>query len=162
VAARGLDIPAVDWIIQVRELCNSSAPCGTSTCQLIMMRAGPICSMTRQTIPKSTSTALGGKCGCWHTAAINTAWCKPQDVAVFLGCSTARGRSGRGRALLMLLPEELSFLKYLKVSFTLRDTCPALLKCCRAIIGGRIVATLYACLRHPCFLTGGQGATERV
>lgn len=30
-------------------------------------------------------------------------------------CSTARGRSGRGRALLMLLPEELSFLKYLKV-----------------------------------------------
>jgi hypothetical protein len=28
---------------------------------------------------------------------------------------TARGRSGQGRALLMLLPEELSFLKYLKV-----------------------------------------------
>ena len=29
---------------------------------------------------------------------------------------TARGKSGRGRALLMLLPEELAFLKYLKVS----------------------------------------------
>jgi len=27
---------------------------------------------------------------------------------------TARGRDGRGRALLMLMPEELGFLKYLK------------------------------------------------
>ena len=38
--------------------------------------------------------------------------------SVCLCCSlrrTARGRSGQGRALLMLLPEELSFLKYLKV-----------------------------------------------
>lgn len=44
--------------------------------------------------------------------------CLPADppiVAAHLCCSTARGRSGRGRALLMLLPEELSFLKYLKV-----------------------------------------------
>ena len=28
---------------------------------------------------------------------------------------TARGRNGRGRALLLLLPEELGFLRYLKV-----------------------------------------------
>jgi ATP-dependent RNA helicase DDX18/HAS1 len=28
---------------------------------------------------------------------------------------TARGRSGKGRALLMLLPEELGFLTFLKV-----------------------------------------------
>ena len=27
---------------------------------------------------------------------------------------TARGRDGRGRALLLLMPEELGFLKYLK------------------------------------------------
>lgn len=29
---------------------------------------------------------------------------------------TARGRDGKGRALLMLLPEELAFLKYLKAA----------------------------------------------
>ena len=28
---------------------------------------------------------------------------------------TARGRNGKGRALLLLLPEELGFLRYLKV-----------------------------------------------
>jgi hypothetical protein len=31
-------------------------------------------------------------------------------------CSTARGRHGKGRALLMLLPEELGFLRYLKAA----------------------------------------------
>ena len=31
---------------------------------------------------------------------------------------TARGRDGRGRALLLLLPEELGFLRYLKVLCT--------------------------------------------
>jgi hypothetical protein len=29
---------------------------------------------------------------------------------------TARGRDGKGRALLMLMPEELGFLKYLKAA----------------------------------------------
>jgi hypothetical protein len=29
---------------------------------------------------------------------------------------TARGRDGKGRALLMLMPEELGFLKYLKTA----------------------------------------------
>lgn len=28
---------------------------------------------------------------------------------------TARGKSGKGKALLMLMPEELKFLQYLKV-----------------------------------------------
>jgi superfamily II DNA/RNA helicase len=31
---------------------------------------------------------------------------------------TARGRSGKGRALLLLLPEELGFLSYLQASHT--------------------------------------------
>jgi ATP-dependent RNA helicase DDX18/HAS1 len=59
VAARGLDIPAVDWIVQYD-------PPGD---------------------PKEYIHRVG---------------------------RTARGRDGRGRALLMLLPEELAFLKYLK------------------------------------------------
>ncbi|KAL4445819.1 hypothetical protein ABPG77_009018 [Micractinium sp. CCAP 211/92] len=61
VAARGLDIPAVDWIIQYDPPDD----------------------------PKEYIHRVG---------------------------RTARGRSGRGRALLMLLPEELAFLKYLKAA----------------------------------------------
>lgn len=61
VAARGLDIPAVDWIIQYDPPDD----------------------------PKEYIHRVG---------------------------RTARGRSGQGRALLMLLPEELSFLKYLKAA----------------------------------------------
>ena len=59
VAARGLDIPAVDWIIQYDPPDD----------------------------PKEYIHRVG---------------------------RTARGRSGRGRALLLLLPEELGFLAYLK------------------------------------------------
>jgi hypothetical protein len=59
VAARGLDIPAVDWIIQYDPPDD----------------------------PKEYIHRVG---------------------------RTARGRDGRGRALLMLLPEELGFLRYLK------------------------------------------------
>ncbi|CAL8467629.1 g7167 [Coccomyxa elongata] len=59
VAARGLDIPAVDWIIQYDPPDD----------------------------PKEYIHRVG---------------------------RTARGRSGRGRALLMLLPQEIGFLKYLK------------------------------------------------
>ena len=40
---------------------------------------------------------------------------------------TARGRSGRGRALLLLLPEELGFLAYLKVPLC---TAPCLYRGC--------------------------------
>ncbi len=59
VAARGLDIPAVDWIIQ---------------------------------------------------------YDPPDDPREYIHRvgRTARGKEGRGRALLLLLPEELGFLKYLK------------------------------------------------
>ena len=64
VAARGLDIPAVDWIIQYDPPDD----------------------------PKEYIHRVG---------------------------RTARGRSGQGRALLLLLPEEMGFLRYLKVS--LRD-----------------------------------------
>ena len=59
VAARGLDIPAVDWIIQFD--------------------------------PPDD----------------------PREYIHLVG-RTARGKSGRGRALLMLMPEELRFLKFLK------------------------------------------------
>ena len=61
VAARGLDIPAVDWIIQFD--------------------------------PPDD----------------------PREYIHRVG-RTARGAKGRGRALLMLLPEELGFLKYLKAA----------------------------------------------
>ena len=61
VAARGLDIPAVDWIIQYDPPDD----------------------------PKEYIHRVG---------------------------RTARGKSGKGRALLLLLPEELGFLSYLKVS----------------------------------------------
>ncbi|KAF8064587.1 has1 [Scenedesmus sp. PABB004] len=61
VAARGLDIPAVDWIIQYDPPDD----------------------------PKEYIHRVG---------------------------RTARGRDGRGRALLMLMPEELGFLKYLKAA----------------------------------------------
>ncbi|KAK9816761.1 hypothetical protein WJX72_004846 [[Myrmecia] bisecta] len=61
VAARGLDIPAVDWIIQYDPPDD----------------------------PKEYIHRVG---------------------------RTARGRSGKGRALLMLLPEELGFLRYLKAA----------------------------------------------
>ncbi len=72
VAARGLDIPAVDWIIQYDPPDD----------------------------PKEYIHRVG---------------------------RTARGRSGRGRALLMLLPQEIGFLKYLKVGMvpTLNATCCA-------------------------------------
>lgn len=60
VAARGLDIPAVDWIIQFDPPDD----------------------------PKEYIHRVG---------------------------RAVRGRSGQGRALLMLLPQELGFLKYLKV-----------------------------------------------
>lgn len=60
VAARGLDIPAVDWIIQYDPPDD----------------------------PKEYIHRVG---------------------------RTARGKSGKGRALLLLLPEELGFLSYLKV-----------------------------------------------
>lgn len=60
VAARGLDIPAVDWIIQYDPPDD----------------------------PKEYIHRVG---------------------------RTARGKSGKGRALLLLLPEELGFLAYLKV-----------------------------------------------
>lgn len=60
VAARGLDIPAVDWIIQYDPPDD----------------------------PKEYIHRVG---------------------------RTARGHSGKGRALLMLLPEELTFLKFLRV-----------------------------------------------
>lgn len=61
VAARGLDIPAVDWIIQ---------------------------------------------------------YDPPDDPREYIHRvgRTARGKEGRGRALLLLLPEELGFLKYLKAA----------------------------------------------
>jgi superfamily II DNA/RNA helicase len=59
VAARGLDIPAVDWIIQYNPPDD----------------------------PKEYIHRVG---------------------------RTARGRSGRGRALLLLLPEEVGFLRYLR------------------------------------------------
>lgn len=61
VAARGLDIPAVDWIIQYDPPDD----------------------------PKEYIHRVG---------------------------RTARGKSGQGRALLLLLPEEMGFLRYLKVS----------------------------------------------
>lgn len=60
VAARGLDIPAVDWIVQYDPPDD----------------------------PKEYIHRVG---------------------------RTARGKSGKGRALLLLLPEELGFLAYLKV-----------------------------------------------
>ena len=60
VAARGLDIPAVDWIVQYDPPDD----------------------------PKEYIHRVG---------------------------RTARGRSGRGRALLLLLPQELAFLRYLQV-----------------------------------------------
>ena len=60
VAARGLDIPAVDWIIQYDPPDD----------------------------PKEYIHRVG---------------------------RTARGRAGRGRALLLLLPEEVGFLRYLRV-----------------------------------------------
>lgn len=61
VAARGLDIPAVDWIVQYDPPDD----------------------------PKEYIHRVG---------------------------RTARGRSGRGRALLLLLPQELAFLRYLQVA----------------------------------------------
>ena len=64
VAARGLDIPAVDWIIQYDPPDD----------------------------PKEYIHRVG---------------------------RTARGRSGQGRALLLLLPEEMGFLRYLKVRIVL-------------------------------------------
>ena len=64
VAARGLDIPAVDWIIQYDPPDD----------------------------PKEYIHRVG---------------------------RTARGRSGQGRALLLLLPEEMGFLRYLKVGLSL-------------------------------------------
>ena len=60
MAARGLDIPAVDWIIQYDPPDD----------------------------PKEYIHRVG---------------------------RTARGRAGRGRALLLLLPEEVGFLRYLRV-----------------------------------------------
>lgn len=78
VAARGLDIPAVDWIIQ---------------------------------------------------------YDPPDDPREYIHRvgRTARGRDGRGRALLLLLPEELGFLKYLKVG-------SPLVTCTSACAGGPLVA----------------------
>ena len=78
VAARGLDIPAVDWIIQYDPPDD----------------------------PKEYIHRVG---------------------------RTARGRSGRGRALLLLLPEELGFLAYLKARALPEDTASNLLSICVSI-----------------------------
>lgn len=67
VAARGLDIPAVDWIVQYDPPDD----------------------------PKEYIHRVG---------------------------RTARGRDGKGRALLLLLPQEVAFLRYLQVSMS---TIPA-------------------------------------
>ena len=67
VAARGLDIPAVDWIIQYDPPDD----------------------------PKEYIHRVG---------------------------RAVRGKSGQGRALLMLLPQELGFLKYLKVPLPAPNT----------------------------------------
>lgn len=82
VAARGLDIPAVDWIIQ---------------------------------------------------------YDPPDDPREYIHRvgRTARGKEGRGRALLLLLPEELGFLKYLKDAKVSWCTgagipCTGPLCCCRS------------------------------
>ena len=75
VAARGLDIPAVDWIIQYDPPDD----------------------------PKEYIHRVG---------------------------RTARGRSGQGRALLLLLPEEMGFLRYLKVRIALALGLPVILIYC--------------------------------
>jgi len=55
---------------------------------------------------------------------------------------TARGKEGRGRALLLLMPEELLFLKYLKEARV--RGCERAFACARVCVCVR--ACLYACL----------------
>ena len=51
---------------------------------------------------------------------------------------TARGRNGKGRALLLLLPEELGFLRYLKV---------CCLSCCKLVPCSSVACN---CLNATC------------
>lgn len=90
VAARGLDIPAVDWIIQYDPPDD----------------------------PKEYIHRVG---------------------------RTARGRSGRGRALLMLLPQEIGFLKYLKVQQIPTARCRS-----KSSAAKHMTKSLSYCAWHTC------------
>ena len=90
VAARGLDIPAVDWIIQYDPPDD----------------------------PKEYIHRVG---------------------------RTARGKSGKGRALLMLLPEELGFLSFLKVSSLTYQSLAGWFTCLMCISGSKS-SVLLACI----------------
>lgn len=64
-----------------------------------------------------------------HETRLSTRWTAPTFAWASIPPPrvgrTARGRDGKGRALLMLMPEELGFLKYLKAAKVRRPDHPA-------------------------------------
>ena len=98
VAARGLDIPAVDWIVQFE--CGRAPPTPDASSR-------PAGGGTPAPAPRRRSRPL-----------VLTRWRRrsppdePKEYIHRVGRTARAG--GKGRALLILQPEELTFLKYLK------------------------------------------------
>ncbi|KAJ8787022.1 hypothetical protein J1605_023164 [Eschrichtius robustus] len=86
VAARGLDIPEVDWIVQYDPPDD----------------------------PKVLDVQIAT--GCHGNQCVTSGFLSPSKEYIHRVGRTARGLNGRGHALLILRPEELGFLRYLKQS----------------------------------------------
>ncbi|KAB0405082.1 hypothetical protein E2I00_002341, partial [Balaenoptera physalus] len=86
VAARGLDIPEVDWIVQYDPPDD----------------------------PKVLDVQIAT--GCHGNQCVTSGFLSPPKEYIHRVGRTARGLNGRGHALLILRPEELGFLRYLKQS----------------------------------------------
>lgn len=89
VAARGLDIPEVDWIVQY------DPPDDPKVAEQ---------SVHTPDRDEGKSAGTRSQAGCFVS---------PQEYIHRVG-RTARGINGRGHALLILRPEELGFLRFLK------------------------------------------------
>eukprot|EP00983_Pelagomonas_calceolata_P091363 1157536-Pelagomonas_calceolata.AAC.2 len=122
VAARGLDIPGV---------CARARACvyGLSRpCTLTHLPVRPLpCNFLQRWIGSSSLMLLGSfgmiqygficiMMGCHAAVDWIIQYDPPDDPKEYIHRvgRTARGKEGRGRALLLLMPEELLFLKYLK------------------------------------------------
>lgn len=97
VAARGLDIPEVDWIVQYDPPDDPKV-------------ATPASRRTPDSDGESSGTRSHKGC-----------LLSPQEYIHRVG-RTARGINGRGHALLILRPEELGFLRFLKQAKVTRLT----------------------------------------
>ncbi|EPQ20751.1 ATP-dependent RNA helicase DDX18 [Myotis brandtii] len=115
VAARGLDIPEVDWIVQYDppDDPKSYYLLRDGACRRNDREGHPL--IKNADLPTTTSPGNAGCHGCLSGCVNSDVLSLPKEYIHRVG-RTARGLNGRGHALLILRPEELGFLRYLKQS----------------------------------------------